>query len=145
MADGNKVILSVPTSGAGATPAATFSFYSRGYKPPRQGRSTSWDDVHNQNGLFRYTYDNGPNFNTWDPFQIVCDDAFKDLGAASVQLGNLLFLWKYKGLITMRAPDAVYNVMWSSQPLEKAFEQFPHAVGDKMTLAVTVTFEDAGG
>jgi hypothetical protein len=142
MPDYNKVILSVPTSGAGATPAATYAFFTRGYKPPRQARSIGFDYVHNQNGLHKYVYDNGPNINTWDPFQIVCGDQFKDLGSASVQFGNLLFLWNYIGPISMQAPEGAYTVAWADAPLEKQFAQFPSAVGDKIEFGVTVTFEE---
>ena len=71
----NPIILSVPTSGDGATAAATYVFYTAGYSPPRQGRSTGQDIVHNQNGVFKYRYDNGPNVYAWEPFQIRIDTA----------------------------------------------------------------------
>lgn len=138
------IILSVPTSGAGATAAATYSFASRGYKPPRQGRSIGFDDVHNQNGLFRYVYDNGPNNYTWEPFQIVVADEFGGLGAATVQKDRLEFLWRYIGPIGMQAPDGTYTVTWSDAALEKSFESYPHAAGDKLRMALTVNLEDAG-
>lgn len=138
------ITLSVPTSGAGATAAATYQFASRGYKPPRQGRSIGFDDVHNQNGLFRYVYDNGPNTRTWEPFDIVCTDEFGGLGAATVQIARLEFLWRYRGAIGMQAPDGVYTVSWADAPLEKQFESFPHAAGDKIKMRAVVNFEEAG-
>ena len=142
----NEIILSVPTSGSGATAAATFSFFTSGYQVPRQGRSISADTVHNHNGIFTYVYDNGPNIRTWQPFEIVCSDKFLNyLGAATQQHSRFEFLWNYtEGSITLQAPEGVYAVRWSDQPLERRFARFPSAVGDKIEYRYQVNFEEGG-
>lgn len=142
----NEIILSVPTSGGGATAAATFSFFTSGYRPPRQGRSISDDTVHNQNGIFVYVYDNGPNVHTWQPFQVVCSDKFENyLGSATQQLSNFNFLWNYaEGSMTLRAPDGIYAVRWSDAPLEKDFQQFPAQAGDKIAYRMQVNLKEGG-
>lgn len=142
----NELIMSVPTSGAGATPAATFSFFTDGYKPPRQSRATASDVVHNQNGVFIYVYDNGPGPYAWSPFRIVCSDKFQDyIGTATQQYANFDFLWRYtEGSILLRAPEGMYQVHWTDSPLERDFRQFPSAVGDKIEYVIQVNFEEGG-
>jgi hypothetical protein len=136
----------VPTSGGGSTAAATYSFFSADYKAPRQGRSTAQDIVHNQNGIFKYRYDNGPNVHAWSPFRVVISERFKgQLGAATQQWANLSFLWNYsEGPLKLQAPEGIYNVDWSDAPLERQFMRYPAAAGDKeeWDIEVQVTFEE---
>lgn len=142
----NQIVLSVPTSGSGATPGATFSFSTSGYKPPRQGRSLGTDIVHNQNGAFKYVYDNGPNFWAWDPFEAVLTDQFSGVsgGGATQQYANLRFLWNYVGVMGIRTPDGAYNVVWAAgADFQQSFQQFPNSVGDKMEFRVTLNIEEA--
>lgn len=140
----NNIILSVPTSANSATPAATFAFMTSGYRPARQGRSIGEDIVHNQNGIFGYVYDNGPNVRVWDPFVIRCDDAFKgQMGSATQQAANLDFMWQYhEGPMTMQAPDGTYPVHWAATDLARQFVSFPAEVGDKLVMDVTVNLEE---
>lgn len=147
MADLTPLILSVPTSAGGATAAATFGFFTSGYRAPRQGRSTAQDIVHNQNGIFKYRYDNGPNVFTWEPFRIIINDNFNNKLAMSAtqQLANLDFLWNYiEGPLGLAAPEGVYAVDWANAPLEKVMLGAPLAAGDKIAWAVTVNFEEGG-
>jgi hypothetical protein len=128
-----------------ATAAATYAFMTSGYRPARQERIIDTDTVRNQNGLHKYIYDGGPGYRQWDPFKIVCDNAFERiLGAnASVQYANLLSLWNHPGLLGMSAHDGVYNVAWAQQPLEVEWRQFPQATGATVSPVVTVQFEEA--
>lgn len=144
MSDRRPIVFSVPESGGGATPAATLAFFTVGYRPPRQDRSSSRDTVHNQNGIFKYVYDNGPGPYAWDQFQIEVNDAFSgELGDANTQWANLLFLWNYQdGPMGMEAPDGVYSVGWADAPLERQFMGFPGAAGDKVTYRVVVNIEE---
>lgn len=138
MALPNTIILSVPTSGAGATGSATFAFFTEGYKAPNQSRAVGWDDVSNHNGQFRYRYDNGPGPFAWEPFAVVCSDAqpMRELASASAtqQLANLNFLWQYTGAIGMQAPDGLFSVAWGQSDLQKRFTTFPASAGDKLEL-----------
>jgi len=145
MPEAVPIFLSVPTSAGGATAAATFGFFTSGYRAPRQGRSTSQDIVHNQNGIFKYRYDNGPNVHTWEPFRIIASDTFRDaIGSATQQLANLDFLWNYvEGPLGMAAPDGVYSVDWANAPLERVMLDTPLAAGDKIKWAISVAFEEA--
>lgn len=146
--DPQLIVLSVPISGGGSTAAATFSFWTSGYKPPRQPRATSFDDVNNQNGRFRYIFDNGPGALVWEPFEIAFIDAGKDFagGAATQQAANLDFLWNYRAAMGMQTPDGIYSVAWADAPLERRFGQFPSAAGDKIhdEMRVVVNFIDGG-
>ncbi len=140
------ILLSVPTSGGGATPAATYSFYTSGYRPPRQGRSAGTDIVHNQNGIHKYRYDNGPNVHIWEPFQIRISDDFRtELGAATTQWQRLQFLWNYvEGPMKMHVPEGIYDVVWADAPLERRFgSHYPTgASGDKLSYDVVINFEE---
>lgn len=139
----NLVILSHATYGA--TPAATYGFMTRGYKPPAQDRSVSVDTVHNQNGKFKWVFDNGPGFSKWEPFEVLCETAFQNiLGAnAATQYARLLEMWNHPGTLGMKTPDGTYNVHWAENPIERAFRAFPVNVGDTMEWAVSVQFEEA--
>jgi hypothetical protein len=141
---GVPIVLSVPTSGAGATPAATYAFYTAGYRMPRRERMTTRDVIKNQNGLFIYRYDNGPGPRSWDPFDIVMSSKFRDLGEAATQLARLEFIWNYVGNVGMKAPEGIYTVNWSDAPLQPRFDSFPGQAGDKINYRVTVTFEEGG-
>jgi hypothetical protein len=150
MAQRIPLILSVPTSAGGDTAAATFAFFSGDYRPPRQGRSTASDTVHNQNGLFKYRYDNGPNVFEWQTFRIIVSDRFMNdgvgntaIGSATQQLSHLDFLWNYvEGPLGFAAPEGVYSVDWAEAPLEKVFRGFPGAAGDKIDWDVSINFEE---
>lgn len=145
MSDRLAIILSVPTSGGGATPAATMPFFTVGYRPPRQGRSVSRDVVHNQNGLFIYPYDNGPGLREWDQFQIEVNDSFtNELGAnGQEQYERLQFLWNYQGIMGLADPIGVYSVGWAPAPWEPQFKRYPGSAGDKIyDLRVVVNLEE---
>lgn len=137
----NTIIFSVPTSGGGATPAATYSFMSRGYKQPHQGRASGMDTIGNQNGSFRYIYDNGPGPYDWEPFELVLSDRFAGVagGMATQQAANFLFLWSYTGPMGMRVPGGTYTVAWQpGMDLQREWLSFPTDVGD-----VRHTFESS--
>ena len=138
MANPNLIVLSIPTSGNGATAAATFLFNTSGYNPPRQARAVGWDDVHNQNGHFRYRYDNGPGALSWSPFQLVFNDDFGFAGSATQQYANFLFLNQYTGSLGLSAPEGSYQVAWGSSDIEHRFNVFPHSAGDKYERRVVV-------
>jgi hypothetical protein len=129
------LILSVPTSAAGATAAATFSFFTTDYRPPRQPRMSSRDVVVNQNGIFPYDYDNGPGLHAWSPFTLSMTDEFPGfLPSATQQRANLKFLWQYvEGGMRMEGPDGdVYDVHWApGTDLERQFLARSGAAGDK--------------
>jgi hypothetical protein len=148
MSEYTFIVLSVPTSGGGATPAATFAFGTQDYKPPRQGRSTSFDDVHNQNGRHRYVYDNGPGFRAWDPFRVKCVDELQTiLGvSATQQHAQMEFLWNYIGPIGMLAPEGVYTVHWADSQKQLGWlgGRYPAGAGDKIAYDVSVAFEEGG-
>jgi len=140
------IILSRPTyvGASGATAAATYSFFTKNYQPPAQERDISYDIVHNQNGKFKYVYDNGPGFKRWPPFMITCQDAFFSiLGAnAQTQYQHLLEMWEYKGVLGMLAPDGVHNIHWAAEPREDNFIKFPRQEGDQIEMDVGVQFEE---
>ena len=143
----NVIILSHPTyvGPSGATAAATHSFFTKDYKPPSQDRSLDFDVVHNQNGIFKYVYDNGPGFRRWDTFEVSCQDKFSEItGAnAATQFSNLLKFWNYPGVLGMQAPDGTYDVHWAQDPQQRSFLLFPHEVGDNIEYDVAVTLEEA--
>jgi hypothetical protein len=143
----NTIVISHATyvGASGATAAATYAFFTREYKPPTQERSLEADVVHNQNGKFKYVYDNGPGFKAWQPFTITCGDAFKDfLGAtAGLQYARLLQMWEYPGILGMRAPEGTYGIHWAAGGIEPAFRAFPTEVNNKIEWEVVVQFEEA--
>lgn len=143
----NLIILSHPTyvGASGATAAATYAFFTKEYKPPAQSRSLDVDIVHNQNGKFKYLYDNGPGFKQWSPFTVMCHDTFQsELGvAATAQYSRIREMWEYPGALGMRAPEGTYGVHWSSSPMEQAFRAFPIYVTDTPEWDVVVQFEEA--
>ena len=143
----NLLTLSHATySGAsGATAAATYQFITRQYKPPAEDRHVDSDVVHNQNGKFKYVYDNGPGFRRWASFQITCQDAFTDLlGAnAEVQYSHIREMWNHPGILGMEIAEEVYDVHWAQDPMEPNFVIFPRTVGDRVERDVNVQFEEA--
>lgn len=145
MANALPLLISVPTSGGGQTAAATFVFFTSGYRQPRRPRASSVDVVKNQNGEFRYRYDNGPLSRIWQPFRIFISDRFEQwAGSATQQQANLEFLWEYtEGPLQLGTPFGTYNVDWAGAPLEPETYGYPQGVGDKLDWAYTVNFEEA--
>lgn len=139
----NLITISHPVYGA--TPAATYSFFTSEYKPPAQARSLEMDIVHNQNGKFKYIYDNGPGFRSWAPFTVRCEESFsKHLNAtAGKQYERITEMWNYPGVLGLKTPDGVYSVHWAANTIEQAFRAFPVQVGDKLEWEVVVQFEEA--
>lgn len=129
---------------SGATAAATYAFYTRDYEPPSQDRYIDHDIVKNQNGKFKYLYDNGPGWRKWSPFTLVCHNTFSmALGATALaQYERLVTLWEHPGVLGMRAPEGTYTVHWSSE-LERAFRVFPTHTDDPQEFDVVVQFEEA--
>ena len=129
---------------SGATAAATYSFVTKGYQPPAQDRHIEYDVVHNQNGLFKYIYDNGPGFRKWAPFSVACENAFASIvgATAAMQLTRLREMWAHPGVLGMSAPDAVYTVHWAQQALEQNFKIFPKEVNHLKEYEVVVQFEE---
>lgn len=142
----NTIILSHATyvGASGATAAATHAFFTEDYSPPEQERYIEKDIVKNQNGKFKYLYDNGPGWKRWNPFKVHCEDPFVTvLGAtAGQQLANLRALWEHPGVLKMESPDGVYTVHWGSS-MERAFRVFPVMKNDKQEHVVVVQFEEA--
>jgi hypothetical protein len=140
----NVVIFSYP--GVGSIPAATYSFLTAGYKPPKQGRSIASDMVHNQNGIFVYVYDSGPNIFTWDPFELVFGDSQTHkniLGiGATQQWQNFQDLWQHLGTKQLDAPEDLYDVHFAQQDMERRFTVFPKNVGDPIEFRVTIELEE---
>lgn len=137
----NLIILSHATYGA--TAAATYRFVTSDYQPPTQERFIEQDVVKNQNGKFKYLYDNGPGFNKWQPFTIHCEKAFaSELGAsATVQLARLRQMWEHPGLLGLQGPDGVHTVHWAGDH-ERAFRVFPKRVTQALEFTVVVQFEE---
>ena len=139
-------VINIITPTTAASPAATYSFVTSGYKPPRQPRAITTDEVHNQNGKFKYVYDSGPGFLEWDPFEILCDDKFANVlgGMNGVQQkAQLDALWQFIGTFQLGDPEGVYNVYWTENPYEKRFQHFPAAVGDKIQYRFTIQVQEA--
>lgn len=140
-----NIVLSMATyvGPSGATAAATYGFFTRDYEPPQQDRYIDKDIVKNQNGKFKYLYDNGPGWKRWSPFKIVCEDSFATLlGAmATVQFQRLHDLWTHPGVLQMRAPEATYTVHWGDS-MERSFRVFPKRNGDQQEFEVVVQFEE---
>jgi len=142
----NMIILSHATyvGASGATAAATYAFMTKGYKPPSESRYLDKDVVKNQNGQFKYVYDNGPGFRAWSPFQVICENSFTQItgAVAATQYARLRRFWVHPGLLKMQAPDGTYDVHWSGSDLDQAFKVFPHQVGDVIEYDVTIQFEE---
>jgi hypothetical protein len=143
----NIITLSHPTYAgpSGATAAATYSFFTKDYKPPSQDRHLDYDVVHNQNGKFKWVFDNGPGFRRWSGFRISCQDAFESLFGvnAMTQFDHILEMWNYPGTLRMRAPDGLYDVHWAQDPQDQAFVRFPVEVATSFEMDVGVIFEEA--
>ena len=129
---------------SGATAAATYAFFTKDYGPPSEPRAVDQDVVINQNGKFKYIYDNGPGFKEWSPFSVMCEEKFKDLvgGTATQQYARLREMWEHRGTLGMAAPDGNYIVAWSND-LDKNFRVFPVKSGDVPEYEVVVQFEEA--
>jgi hypothetical protein len=135
----------VPRGSTTPTGAATYQFFTKGYHPPEQARSIESDIVHNQNGKFKYIYDNGPGFKRWSPFEIRCENAFATyagIGTALQQFNNLKAVWEKPGTLTLQAPEGIYTVNWGDS-LERNFKIYPKKVGAIQEFEVTVQFEEA--
>ena len=128
---------------SGATAAATYKFFTKGYHPPQADRAIDSDQVINQNGRFKYIYDNGPGFKKWDPFSIMCENAFASIvgGSALVQYNRLLEMWNYRGVLGLTTPEATYIANWGNT-LEQNFRVFPRQVADQIEYEVVVQFEE---
>jgi hypothetical protein len=142
--DFQRLILSKATyvnASAVATAAATHVFLTSGYKPPSQERYIDMDVVKNQNGQFKWVYDNGPGFKKWPPFQIGLDDKLYPSGA-SAALASLAGLWQHPGVLGMQTPEGtVHRVIWGDT-LEQNFRVFP-TPGKINEYKVDVQFEEA--
>lgn len=143
----NLLVLSHATylGPSGATAAATYSFFTKDYEPPSQPRAIDKDVVVNQNGKFKYIYDNGPGFKAWGPFSIMCEETFKsqvNVGTAAQQFDHLREMWEHRGVLGMQAPEGTYTVAWSSD-LERNFRVFPISATSLLELEVVVQFEEA--
>lgn len=137
----NLIILSHATYGA--TAAATYSFVTSDYQPPTQERFIDQDVVKNQNGKFKYLYDNGPGFKKWQPFTIHCERSFAtELGAVgATQLARLIQMWEHPGLLGLQGPDGVHTVHWAGDH-ERAFRVFPKMANQALEYTVVVQFEE---
>lgn len=144
----NLIILSHATyvGSSGATAAATYSFFTKDYKPPTEPRAMDKDIVINQNGKFKYIYDNGPGFKQWPPFSVLCEKPFAvHLGGANpdTQYARLREMWEHRGVLGMKAPDGVHTVAWASD-LDRNFRVFPHLAGaTEIEYEIVVQFEEA--
>ena len=143
----NLLTISHPTyvGASGATAAATYSFVTSGYRPPAESRHVDFDIVHNQNGKFKYVYDNGPGFRKFPSFDIHCEDQFQALTGANAanQYARLREMWSYRGILGLEIAEEAYSVHWPAEALESAFIIFPREVGDVIERTVTVQFEEA--
>lgn len=141
----NLIVLSHATyvGPSGATAAATYAFFTKEYQPPQGDRAIDSDTIINQNGKFKYIYDNGPAFRKWAPFSIACENRFATVigGTAAVQYAKLLEMWNYRGTLGMKAPEAVYVVNWGNS-LEQNFRIFPHEVNEMIEYDVVVQLEE---
>lgn len=144
----NVLILSHATyvGPSGATAAATYLFMTSGYRPPAEPRHVDMDIVHNQNGKFKYVYDNGPGFRRWNSFLVRCEDTFTNLvGAnAAAQYAHLREMWNHKGVLGLEIAGEVYAVHWPQETVEPAFVVFPHEAGaTAIDREVSIQFEEA--
>src|SRR6266550_1446682 len=143
----NLIILSHATyiGASGATAAATYKFMTKDYKPPEQDRYLDYDVIKNQNGKFKYVYDNGPGFRKWNPFSIVCEDKFNNglLGyTAAQQYAHLLEMWNYPGVMGIFTPDGAFNAHWSTNALGLQYRRFPKSVSDPIEYKVVIQLEE---
>lgn len=143
----NLAILSHATyvGPSGATPAATYAFFTKDYKPPSESRAIDKDEVVNQNGKFRYIYDNGPGFKQWSPFSFKLDKAFEAMLNATIeqQYAHLREMWNHKGVLGLQVPDGVHTVAWGGD-LDRNFIVFPIEAGaSQIEYEVIVQFEEA--
>jgi hypothetical protein len=130
---------------SGATGAATYQFFTKEYKPPSESRAIDKDEVVNQNGKFRYIYDNGPGFKQWSPFTFKLDKQFEAILNATVaqQYAHLREMWEHRGVLGMQTPDGVHTVAWGGD-LERNFVVFPVDAGaSQIEYEVVVQFEEA--
>lgn len=143
----NLLTLSHPTyvGPSGATAAATYQFMTKRYQPPAETRHLDMDIVHNQNGKFKYIYDNGPGFRRWPSFQVTCQDVFEEFLSlnAAQQYENLKKLWAYPGVLGLHLAGESYNVHWSQETLEPSFIKFPVATGATIERDINLQFEEA--
>lgn len=130
---------------SGATAAATYQFITAGYRPPVAPRSADSDVVHNQNGKFKYVYDNGPGFRRWGTFEIRCEEKFTALlGAnAAAQYAHILEMWEYRGVLGMEIAGETFTVHWPPEDQENNFRIFPREAGDTIERVISVQFEEA--
>lgn len=146
MVDFNPIVLSHATylGPSGATAAATYSFMTSEYKPPSQERHFSTDVVHNQNGKFKYLYDNGPGFSKWSPFNIHCELPFQQIlqATAAVQFAHLLEMWNHKGVLGMKDPEGVVHTIHWAEGLDRSFRVFPRVNASQIERIVAVQFDE---
>jgi hypothetical protein len=118
---------------------------TREYSAGKQSRYIEQDVVSNQNGVFKWIYDNGPGLREWAPFSVICDDSFASYvgGMATVQYGRLLEMWNYIGTLGMKGPDGAFKVAWASNSIEPKLRYFPQAPADPPVIDVVVQFEEA--
>ena len=143
----NVIVLSHATyvGASGATAAATYAFMTKDYKPPNTDRYLDYDVVKNQNGKFKYIYDNGPGFKRWPPFSILCEDVFSGVlsgATAPKQYSNLLEMWNYPGILGMSTPNGVFNAHWSKQALGLQHRRFPVQTSDPIEYEVVIQLEE---
>jgi len=133
----------VPAGVTVPTGSATYIFFTEDYQPPEESRYIDSDIVKNQNGKFKYVYDNGPGFKRFGNFKIHCENQFTSILGASAaqQYNNLKALWDHPGVLQLRAPDGIYTVHWGDS-LERSFRVFPKKSGDLQEYIVTVQFEE---
>lgn len=143
----NLITLSHPTyvGPSGATAAATYQFMSSGYEAPAEPRHLDFDVVHNQNGKFKYVYDNGPGFRRFSSFAIACEIPFEDIvqATAEQQYERLLEMWRHRGILGLEAAGEVFNVHWTADPVEPNFVIYPQTTDERIERRVTVQFEEA--
>lgn len=128
---------------SGATAAATYLFMTKDYKPPQEARYLDTDVVKNQNGKFKYVYDNGPGFREWSPFSVMCENVWQQFTGytAAQQYNNLRSLWEHKGVLGMAAPEGTYVVHWKAN-LEQNFRVFPRSATNPIEREIIVQFEE---
>lgn len=134
----------VPAGASVPTGSATYSFFTSDYSPPEQERYIDHDVVKNQNGKFKYIYDNGPGWKRWNAFKVHCEQSFAGMlsATAGAQYERLRNLWEHPGLLQMRTPDGTYSVHWGDS-IERSFRIFPKKVNDILEHIVVVQFEEA--
>lgn len=142
----NLIVISHATyvGASGATAAATYSFMTKDYAPPEQERYVDYDVVKNQNGKFKYLYDNGPGFRKWNPFSVVCEDRFQVLLGltATQQYSNLINLWNYPGVMGIKTPDGVFNAHWSRESMGLQYRRFPTQTSDTIEYEIVIQLEE---